>query len=245
MEAVIPLLQPGVRVASFGYPDIITPLELLEQDLGDKFPKLQYREDSRKICLRHSIKERQIPDAHSFFELMGAKLDVYDIVQERGCEIICDLNEQQNWSEPYDVVLDVGTAEHCFNIAQAIMNMASLVKSGGFILHENPFNWGNHGFYNLNPTWYADFYNANGFKILECLLMTRDGRGCAVSHTKRFTFVAEECNVFVSAQRVDAEQRSYVMPTQTKYAKSIPAAGVRADSKEIAHVNVDGRYSER
>lgn len=215
--AVTKILKPGMRVASMGYPDLIAVMI-------DDWPELQYRKDSDAICKRHGLAYHPIPDAESWFSLMGAKLDVYDIVKERGCEIICDLNIESALfkTERYDVVLDVGTVEHCFNIANAIMNMADLVKEGGYIIHENPFSMGNHGFYNLNPTWYHDFYEANGFKLLNCHLTTRDGRVGEVPHTKRFRATSEEFNVFAMAQRTKIQ--SFVFPTQTKYQKLIAAA---------------------
>ena len=231
------LTRSGMRVASMGYPDIIAPLPAIGilVDLG----RLEYREDSKKICHRHGLKERDIPDAHSFFRLFGYELDVYDVVQERGCEIILDLNEPCPYTFQYDIVLDVGTLEHCFNIAQALSNMAMMVKEGGTIIHENPFNCGNHGFYNLNPTLFNDFYDANGFKVLECKLVTRDGRAATVPATERFSFTAEEVNVFAMAKRLKVQPLRY--PVQTKYAKLIPAAGVSGEraaserAKEIAN----------
>lgn len=230
------ILKRGMRVAALGYPDIIAPIE--------DIPGLAYRADSEAICKRHGLALRQIPDAQSFFALLGCELDVYDIVQERGCEIICDLNKpevEQPFYEyldgahgyvSYDIVLDVGTAEHCFNIGLALINMASLVKMGGYIIHENPANCLNHGFYSLNPTLFADFYAANGFKVIECRLATRDGRKYEVPHTRRFKFTAEEVNVFCIAQRI--EVKSFVFPVQSKYAKLIPAAGVDR-AKEVAN----------
>jgi len=237
------LLKPGMRVASWGYPDMIAPESMIRHMAGEHFPGIVYRSDSDAICQRHGLKPRLIPDAEAFFEMLGCELDVYDIIQERGCEILCDLNESirtRNFKLPrieeeaYDIVLDVGTAEHCFNIAQAVKNMALLVKLGGHIIHENPFNCGNHGFYSLNPTWYADFYTANGFEIIECRLALKNGRGAEVPRTKRFVAVSEECNTLAVARRV--EVRPFIFPVQSKYAKLIPAAGVRAsDEKEVAN----------
>lgn len=240
MRPLAGILKPGMRVASLGYPDLIAPLELILPLLGDKAEKLTYRDDSPLICRRHGLKERQIPDAESFFALLDCDLDVYDVVRERGGEIILDLNYgMPSWVRAfnYDIVLDIGTIEHCFNIAQAAFNMAGMVKLGGHILHENPFNWGNHGFYSLNPTWYADFYAANGFKVLELMLVTRDGRTSTVPATQRFVATGEEYNALAVAQRV--EDKIFALPTQTKYAKLIaaqtaPAAGVRA-FKEVAN----------
>ena len=209
------ILKPGMRIASMGYPDIIVPVE---DSSG-----LQYREDSEAICKRHGLAQRKIPDAHSYFSLKDCELDVYDIVAERGNEIILDLNYPNVSRETYDIVLDVGTAEHCFNIGQALMNMAAMVKEGGYILHENPFNCGNHGFYSLNPTLFHDFYVQNGFEIKECMLVSRDGRQAIVPQTGRFKFTAEELNTFCVARRMEVIQ--FVFPVQSKYAHLIPVAG--------------------
>lgn len=237
-------LKSGMRVASMGYPDLIAPMPAIELMLGDRAKDVKFREDSEAICQRHFLTERRpIPDAASFFELLGCKLDVFDIVQERGCEILCDLNttlfvtdwrKNRGLSYSYDLVLDVGTLEHCFNIGQAAFNMASLVRDGGYILHENPFNWGNHGFYGLNPTWYADFYEANGFELLACSFVTRDGRGCAAPQKDRFVFVKEEVNILTVAKRIAVVPQTY--PVQSKYANLIPAAGVPGElKKEVAN----------
>jgi SAM-dependent methyltransferase len=224
------VVKPGMRVASMGYPDLIAPFHHFEHMLGDKVHALEYRKDSQAICARHGLKDVAIPDAESFFKLMDCELDVYDIVKERGSEIICDLNHPIGPHEIYDIVLDVGTIEHCFNIAQAIMNMAGLVKQDGYIIHENPFNWGNHGFYNLNPTFYHNFYSANGFKLLECKLTNKHGGYFSpVPPTKRFVMIETEANMFAMAQRL--ELKPMVYPMQSKYAgliaaQAAPVAGV-------------------
>lgn len=220
-KALAEVLKPGMRVASMGYPDLIAPIEMLLRMLdGDATllgPRLAYRADSAVICKRHGLKERQILDAHSFFSLLGCELDVYDIVQERGCEIILDLNYEQMQPWQYDIVLDVGTAEHCFNIAQAVMNMAELVKQGGYIIHENPHSgWGNHGFYSLQPTFFHDFYSTNGFEIIECLLVTRNGDRISVPLTQRFNRADPvDANIFCMAKRLAVTEFKY--PTQSKY----------------------------
>jgi len=207
------LLKPGMRVCSFGYPDVIASIEMIEKAFGTRVSVWMGDEESKAICARHGLKQRQIPDAQGLIDY----LDVYDIVRERGCEIVLDLNEPMEACLQYDVVLDVGTLEHCMNIGRAAINMAMMVKVGGHILHENPFNWGNHGLYNLNPTWYHDFYTSNGFKLLECKLVRKDGTGVDAPPTQRFVCVEEELNVFAVVQRV--EMKPMVFAMQSKYAK--------------------------
>lgn len=215
----------GARVAAFGYPDIIATPERVADILKDKLPELKYRDDSEAICKRHfgAGRSRPIPDAHSFFSLRGATLDVYDIVDERDCEIYCDLNKPMAVPlRPYDIVLDVGTLEHCFNIAQAAFNMADMVAEGGAIFHENPANWMNHGFYGMNPTWYADFYGANGFRIDDLRILPRSGGQIKdVPHSARFT-IKGEANIYCCAVR--KEVRTLVYPVQRKYQKPLERA---------------------
>ncbi len=236
LKELCPRLKPGARIASMGYPDMIAPPPAIEKMLGAQYFDLQYRGDSDAICGRHAIDPpRKIPDAMSFFGLLGAELDVFDIVQERGDEIICDLNypidnfnAQREYLEEYDFVLDVGTLEHCFNISQAAFNMVNLLKKGGIIFHENPFNWGNHGFYGLNPTWYADFYGQAGLRLITCIIRTKEGRLVSVSPTERYSFLGEEANLFAIAERTEILPLTF--PMQTKYRKMTAAGDNRANA---------------
>lgn len=228
------ILKPGMAVASFGYPDIIAPLSTINTWLGKMSGFLEFRPDSPEICARHGLRQHDIPDAHSLFSLLGCDLDVYDIVKERGCEILCDLNNSNAvFTGEYDIVLDVGTVEHCFNISQAMINMAGMAKEGGYIVHENPFNCGNHGFYNLNPTFYVDFYETNGFEIIECKLVNRNGDHAVVPLTQRFKACGEEVNTFALARRIKIG--GFVNPVQSKYRKLLAAAWLAGEKvKELA-----------
>jgi hypothetical protein len=213
--------RPGSRIAAMGYPDIITSEQAIEALTEGCVRPLAYRLDSDSICMRHSIvPSRRIPDAESFFGLFNATLDVFDVVKERGGEILCDLNEPiaEEHVGKYDFVLDVGTMEHCFNVAQAARNMASLLNVGGVIFHENPFNWGNHGFYGFNPTWYADFYGQPGFTLHDCRILTRDGKQAVIEGMDRFyRFIWNqgEANCYAVAERTAILPIAW--PTQTKY----------------------------
>lgn len=218
-------LFDGARIASFGYPDIVSSEQRVLRWLGTR--ECEYRKDAEEICRWHGLKKQRIPDAGSFFAAFGAKLDVYDIAEIRGAEIICDLNQPQDFEHLscYDFVLDVGTIEHCFNIGQAAKNMASLLKADGIIYHGNPLAMGNHGFYGLNPTWFADFYGQPGFELLWCKIMPKGGtEAFDVPPTKRFLFENQpETNIFAAALRTELREISMSI-MQTKYA-ALAAAG--------------------
>jgi hypothetical protein len=233
-------LKPGDRIASWGYPDIIAPPKEIERILGAKIYGLKYRDDSAAIGKWHGV-EHRIPDAYSFFAAQGATLDVYDVAQHRGGEIIADLNEPLAIVTEYDVVIDVGTIEHAFNIGTAFVNMASMLKRGGVILHENPHNWGNHGFYGIQPTLYADFYGQSGFTLHECWLCPRGKDPIKdIERKRRFSYSGPEANMIAIAERTEILPIQF--PVQGKYKSMIsaavaaPAAGVPgAPERETAN----------
>lgn len=212
-------IKPGARIASLGYPDMLAPSDLIAEVLGDKLPELKYRADSEQIAKWHGLPlGTKVPDAASFFGLQGASLTVFDVAELRGGEVIADLNMPHwLWCEhagSYDFVLDVGTLEHCFNIGQAALNMAGLLKKGGIIYHTNPYNCGNHGFYGINPTWYADFYGQPGFRLLRCNLFKHE-KLIEIPHTGRFRCDEGEVNVFAAAVRTEIRPVEFVV--QAKY----------------------------
>ena len=163
--------QKGGSACSAGYPDLLVPRKQLVDLLGESAAaRIAVRADSASIARWHGVSSwlQQIFDAPSVFAELGYSLDVLDVQMVRGGEILVDLNQPLpvDFNRSYDLVLDPGTCEHCFHIGQAALNLASLVRQDGFIIQAMPLNSYNHGFYNVNPTWFFDFYADNGFEIL-------------------------------------------------------------------------------
>lgn len=79
-----------------------------------------------------------------------------------------DLNKAEflstGWN--YDILINHGTAEHIFNIANVFRLMHDACLVGGLMIHESPFTgWVDHGFYTLQPTLFYDLAAANGYDI--------------------------------------------------------------------------------
>lgn len=106
-------------------------------------------------------------------DLTGSVLESVDLFAHRGTERIADLSLPQELGS-YDLVIDCGTIEHCANPAQAFINAASAVAVGGRILHHLPLSMINHGYWNLCPVWFTDFYGHNEF-VIERMDMTNNG----------------------------------------------------------------------
>lgn len=81
-----------------------------------------------------------------------------------------DLNEPLDLDRQFDIVTNIGTAEHVFDIARVFRTVHRVTAPGGLMIHTAPFNgWWDHGFYTLQPTLFFDLAEGNGY---EMVLMT-------------------------------------------------------------------------
>lgn len=110
---------------------------------------------------------------HTLFRLLGfTTIDSIDVFPDEQPTFQFDLNERipAHMHGRYDLVYDGGTTEHCFNVPQVLENVLLLLGEGGMIIHHSPSNnWYNHGFYQLSPTLYQDYYGANGCHSIRCI----------------------------------------------------------------------------
>jgi hypothetical protein len=78
-----------------------------------------------------------------------------------------NLNEPIDLGRAFDLILNLGTTEHVFNIYQAFKTIHDHVSPGGLMIHGLPFTgWIDHGFYNFQPTFYFDIAAANRYQVL-------------------------------------------------------------------------------
>ena len=211
------------RILSLGYPDIIASPKQLAEIFGEALvSKAQIREDSAEIISWHRLSNfiDEIVESEHFFELLGYQLEVVDVAQARGNEHILDLNEPcpEEFHLRYDLLIDSGTCEHCFNIAQAVKNLANMVSLNGIIYQSNPCSMYNHGFYNLNPTWYYDFYENNGFRIHDLQIVNNPvikPTFYEYSRYSRFKGIPENSSIMMVAQKNEVQEITW--PMQRKY----------------------------
>ncbi len=109
-------------------------------------------------------------DSVSFFRALGFReVRALDISSYEGADILFDLNQPtlpESLREKFDYILDGGTTEHVFDYAQALRNIAGMMRPGGRVFHYIPASGQvNHGYYTLSPSLLGDFYAANGFRV--------------------------------------------------------------------------------
>jgi hypothetical protein len=85
--------------------------------------------------------------------------------------LVYDLNKDLvadfGFIDRFDLVTNLGTAEHCFNQFQFFKNIHDTCSTGGLMIHASPCAGNvNHGFYNYHPRFFADLAAANGYEML-------------------------------------------------------------------------------
>ena len=204
-----------LKMLSLGYPDLLVTEDTLKRVSID-VSHLSPIPDTDAVARWHSWTGK-IYDTTQVLWALGITPTYIDIRQSRGVEEIVDLNQPWERTNQYDLVLDPGTLEHCFNIGQAFANVLKCMRVGGHVVHINPCTMINHGFWNLNPTTYKDFYEQNGGAIVSIKALVGpvfDRKLAELPHTKRIS-LPQEASLLVVARKQN--EVPAIWPTQTKY----------------------------
>ena len=148
---------------SYGYEDLLclSYPDVLVKDL-DLIPEAP---NGAAVAKRHGWPHR-VPDTHALLLDLGYEPTYIDIIKESPRTRLVDLNVADSFGR-FDVILDPGTTEHCFNIGNVFKFIHESLNPNGLVIHTNPCSQINHGFWNLNPGTYVDFYRHLGYEILE------------------------------------------------------------------------------
>ncbi|HEX3061277.1 MAG TPA: hypothetical protein VHP55_01355 [Usitatibacter sp.] len=204
------------------YPDLLVSRATLGRILGEEVLEGAIeRADAAETWKFHvgTVADPMF-DSIDILSRLGVDSTVIDVARLRGVERIVDLNEPlpADLRGRFDLVVDTGTCEHCFNVAQAFVNACEALAAGGILVHAAPLTRMNHGFWNFSPTLYPDFFGDNGFELQ---LLTgvegtvKDGfRTFAVEAFRRFEAPADAA-LYVIARR--NEVREIRWPVQRKY----------------------------
>ncbi|MEI8395159.1 MAG: class I SAM-dependent methyltransferase [Rhodospirillaceae bacterium] len=129
----------------------------------------------RTFC-NPGIQAEPIVSDRLFFTALGFEtVDAVDIGDHEGANLIFDLNADDIRShipDEYDLVLDCGTMEHVFDVARVFRHLFEVTRIGGHIIHVMPGNnFYDHGFYQLSPTLFRDYYFHNKFDLVDVSVM--------------------------------------------------------------------------
>jgi SAM-dependent methyltransferase len=193
---------------------------------------------------RHLRWNTEFVSTRCFFRALGfSEVAEIDVSAYEAADHVVDLNAPAlppELHERFDFVFDGSTVEHIFHLPNVLANIFRLLKVGGRVLHMAPSNhFMDDGFYQLSPTFFTDYYAANGFAT-DCALLhfmtvtVHDAPGAArldtrdrivpydPAHTARVsaafdTHGDELCQTFFMATKT-AEATCGRVPFQSRYA---------------------------
>ena len=146
-----------------------------------------------------------------------------------------DLNQPVELPQTYDLILNLGTLEHVFNVPQALKTVHDHIRPGGLMIHGMPLSgWVDHGFYNFQSTFYWDLAAANDYAVemalytqLEPLKLVRLEDREAISKMSAAKAIGENSLIYVVLRSPPAA-RPFRVPMQGYYAGTVtPEARAR------------------
>ena len=124
-------MLPARRILSLGYPDILATKEDIIRIFGVEPASFVNTGKWHRV-------NYPLPETTALFQQLGCELVCVDVHASRGVERIVDLNAPAELGK-YDIVMDMGTIEHCFNIGQALKNAVNAVDIGGGVFFTSHF----------------------------------------------------------------------------------------------------------
>ena len=122
------------------------------------------KEDKKKLKLleKENVNDQYI-DNLLINKFKANSVKSIDNSSFEGADIIHDMNKPiENLNEKFDTVIDFGTSEHIFDVAQNLNNISKLCKINGIILHSLPANNNcGHGFWQFSPELFFSLYSEN------------------------------------------------------------------------------------
>lgn len=145
-----------------------------------------------------------------------------------------NLNAPLDLGEQFDVVINHGTAEHVFNVAQVFLTIHQHCRDGGLMIHDAPFTgWIDHGFYTFQPTLFYDLAAANNYEIERIaiheiksrLIVTIEQRD-HIAQLASMGQIPNNALLFVVLRKRGSAK--FTLPLQGYYSQSLSAQGMEA-----------------
>jgi SAM-dependent methyltransferase len=177
--AVLTLGQQAVYSTLEEARNLIQTYNIIPVDIPKKF------DTKNKIPSWNETYMNRFTNAQALLTLLGAeKVSVADCSSYENPDYIIDLNNDidEEFEAKFDVILDVGTLEHIFDIPTAFSNLKKMLKKGGQLILILPASGAiDHGFYSFSPTLFFDYFKKNGFGNFSCYL----SEGSQLSYMKK------------------------------------------------------------
>lgn len=191
------------------------------------------------LCERHAADARSMMRGNLFAIAKACYKDLFDpsrnvAIDYNGSESALrrDLNGPIDLGEQFDLVINHGTAEHVFNIAQVFRTIHDHCIDGGLMIHESPcIGWLDHGFFNMNPTLFYDLAATNCYELVGMWILSIDGNWVMRVEDRdhlRGEKIPTDANLNLYVVYRKLGDRPFRIPIQGYYARTLSEAGMKA-----------------
>jgi SAM-dependent methyltransferase len=205
---------------------------LIDQLEGDDFLRSLLRDRLNQLLIAPRTVQWHFDVARLFYQVVFGE-HAYRAVDLHGTALAeqHDLNLPLPFSDQFDVVTNLGTAEHVFNQHQVFKSAHEKTKPGGVMIHSLP-NQGcyDHGFFNYHPTFVFDLSQANRYHIVSLLYW--DGTvppGTLTPIPDRVAYVSlalakklSNYSGLFAVLRRPADEAAFTVPRQGYYGNQLP-----------------------
>lgn len=136
-------------------------------------PPLKNHQHDKKT--KHSSEAYFLDDVQLVSSLSNRilQIDVLDVSDYEGASIVCDLNYPvpEIYLSQFDFIYDSGVLDNLFNPAQAICNIAKMLKPSGRYLGINVASFFPGALCSCHPEWFYGFFSTNKFADVKTYLM--------------------------------------------------------------------------
>jgi hypothetical protein len=152
---------------------------------------------ARKVGIAKCVSS--VANTEDLLLALGAdSVESLDLSQFEGASIAHDLNllTPEHLDARFDLLLNLGTLEHIFDVRTALRNTWRVLALDGIVVHSLPANnQMEHGFYQFSPTLLLDYMYANHWSVLEALVLQYPG-----VNSRHWTVIGYEPSVFAARQ---------------------------------------------
>ncbi len=133
--------------------------------------------DQLTVTARQNPDKQYVTDATLFLGIGKTKLDVLDVTDYEGANIIHDLCQPVPLSMvgKYDVIFNGSVLDNIFDPAAALRNMTRLLSPTGRVIHIEMASNLAFEYLIYSTDWFLDYYVANGFVDCRIYVCAFDG----------------------------------------------------------------------
>jgi hypothetical protein len=164
VKELLPRVKNRGHVVSLARQRITCPV----RELLDYLQRQGFTTDLPEIAGLSTLTSREL-----FLSFGFKHYDDIDFTPSEQCTIVHDMNRPLpvGLHDAHDLVFEMGTMEHIFDVKSTFSNIIKMLKTGGTVFHLSPLTFINHGFYNFSFNLFFDVYRTNGFGNIQLYLL--------------------------------------------------------------------------